>query len=193
MPNCVCPPADALSAISLQDCPEKYGNINRFIIGRVAGGAFTDITDETEFDTRLASITNTKIVLTPLLSETDFPFSAIITEGGDDNTTPFGEALRVGEGSITVTALAKNVESSIKDEMKALECWTDLAVGIVESNGGIGAISNTTLIPISNFFVSTKSFGGISGSDQVQISFTLKPNWDEGLQLNSLSWDIYSK
>jgi len=193
MPNCTCPPSDAIPSISLQDCPEKYGNINRFVIGRVSGGAFTAITDETEFDTRLAAVDATKIVLTPLLSETDFPFSALISEGGDDNTTPFGEPIRVGEGSITVTSLAKNVESSIKDELKELECYTDLAIGIIESNGGIGAIGATALIPIANLFVSTKSFGGISASDSVQISFTLRPNWDEGLQLNSLTWDIYSK
>lgn len=193
MPNCTCPPNAALTSITAQDCPEKYGNINRFVIGRVVGGAFVDITDETEFDTRLAAVDNTKIVLTPLLSETDFPFSAIIEEGGDDNTTPFGEPIRVGEGSIKVTSLAKNVESTIKDEMKDLECYTDLAIGIIESNGGIGANGSTLLIPISNFFVSTKSFGGISASDNVQISFTLRPNWDAGLQLNSLTWDIYTK
>lgn len=193
MPVCTCPPDAALPSISAQVCPEKYGNINRFIIGRLAGGDFTDITDETEFDTRLAAVDETKIVLTPLLSETDFPFSAILTEGGDDNTTPFGEPLRNGEGSVTVTTIAKNVESSIKDELKALECYTDLALGIIESGGSIGAVGSTTLIPVSNWFVSTKLFGGIAGSDQVQITFTLRPEWDAGLQLNSLSWDIFSK
>lgn len=193
MPTCVCPPADALPSISAQTCPEKYGNINRLIIGRAAGGDFTDITDELEFDTRLAAVDATKIVLSPLLSEAEFPFSAIIETGKDDNTSPFGEGFKVGEGSVTVTTLMKNVESSIKDEMNALTCYTDLVIGIVESNGGIGAIGSTTLIPISNFFVSTKSFGGISETDNVQVSFTLRPNWDEGLQLNALTWDIFSK
>ena len=193
MPNCVCPPAAALPDISLQQCPEKYGNINRFVIGRVSGGDFVDITDETEFDTRLAALDETKIVLTPLLSESEFPFSAIIETAKDDNTSPFGEGYRVGEGSVTVTTLAKNVESSIKDELKELECYQDLAIAIVESGGGIGATGSTTLIPISNYFVSTKSFGGISETDNVQISFTLRPEWDAGLQLNALTWDIFSK
>jgi len=193
MPTCVCPPADALPDISLQQCPEKYGNINRFVIGRVSGGDFTDIADETEFDTRLAAVDATKIVLTPLLSESEFPFSAILETAKDDNTSPFGEGFRTGEGSVTYTGLFKNIESSIKDELKELECYTDLAIAIVESNGGIGAIGQTTLIPISNYFVSTKSFGGIAETDNVQLSFTLRPNWDEGLQLNSLTWDIYSK
>lgn len=157
------------------------------------GGDFTDITDETEFDTRLAAVDATKTVLTPLLSEAEFPFSAIIETGKDDNTSPFGEGYKVGEGSVTVTVLAKNVESSIKDELKALECYTDLAVGIIESGGAIGSIGSTTLIPISNFFVSTKSFGGISETDNVQISFTLRPEWDAGLQKNALTWDIFTK
>ena len=73
--QCVCPPADALPSQANPTCPEKLGNISRFAIGRTVGGAFVDITDEAEWDTRLAAIDNTKVVFTPLLSETTFPSS----------------------------------------------------------------------------------------------------------------------
>ena len=137
--QCVCPPADALPSQANPTCPEKLGNISRFAIGRTVGGAFVDITDEAEWDTRLAAIDNTKVVFTPLLSETTFPSSAIIETAKDDNTSPFGEGYKVGEGSTTVTSLVKNTESAIKDTLKELECYTDLGIILIDSNSTTGS------------------------------------------------------
>jgi len=190
--NCVCPPPAALPSQANPTCPEKLGNITRFVIGRAGGGDFVDITDEAEWDTRLAAIDNTKIVFTPLLADTDFPSSAIIESGKDDNTSPFGEGYKLGEGSVTVTTMAKNTESAIKDTLKELECYDDLVLGIVDSNNTTGSIGNA-LIPISNFFVGTKTFGGIAAVDSFPISFTLKPCWDGGITYNNQTWDVNSK
>ena len=190
--QCACPPADALPSQANPTCPEKLGNITRFAIGRIAGGDFTDITDEAEWDTRIAAVDNSKIVFTPLLSETTFPSSAIIETAKDDNTSPFGEGFKVGEGSATVTALAKNTESAIKDTLKELECYTDLAIVLIDSNSTTGSIGNA-LIPISNFFVGTKTFGGIAEVDSFPISFTLKPCWDSGITYNDQTFDLNTK
>jgi len=189
---CVCPPSDALPTQANPTCPEKLGNILRFAIGRVSGGAFVDITDETEWDTRLAAVDATKIILTPLLSETTFPQSAPIETAKDDNTSPKGEGYLVGEGSVTVTALAKNTESAIKDDLAALRCYDDLAMILIDSNSTVGSLTGE-LFPISNWFVSSKSFGGISDVDSFQIQFTLEPAWDTGITYDQLSWDITSK
>jgi hypothetical protein len=183
---------DALPSQANPTCPEKLGNITRFAIGRVAGGDFVDITDEAEWDTRIAAVDATKVVFTPLLAETTFPSSAIIESSKDDNTSPFGEGYKLGEGSVTVTSLAKNTEGAIKDTLKALECYSDLAIVIFDSAGSEAATGNT-LIPISNFFVGTKTFGGISEVDSFPISFTMKGCWDGGLTINALTWDANAK
>jgi hypothetical protein len=194
IPSCVCPPAVAIPDITTNPvCPEKYGNVKRLVVGRVSGGDFTDITDETEFDTRLASVTSTKIVIIPNLSDSNFPSSAAIETGKDDNTSPDGEGFLLGGGSVTVTAIMKNTLGSVVDEVKGLMCYNDLAIAIVENGGAIGAIGTTTLIPISNFFVGTKEFGGLSNTDNVPIQFTLKYGWDYGLVKSPLAWDIFSK
>lgn len=190
--QCVCPPADALPSQANPTCPEKLGNIMRFAIGRVVGGAFVDITDEAEWDTRLAAVDNTKVIFTPALSDTDFPSSAILETSKDDNTSPFGEGFKTGEGSVKVTSLAKNTESAIKDDLKELECYTDLAIAIIDSNSTVGSKSGE-FFPISNFFVGTKSFNGIAEPDSFSIEFTLRPCWDSGITYDATTWGISTK
>ena len=192
--QCTCPPADAIPDISAQDCPSKAGNITRLVIGREAGGDFTDITDETEFDTRLAAVDATKIVLTPFLSDVEFPSSNIIETAKDDKSSPFGEGFRTGETSVTVTANLKNLEPSIKDELVSIvNCYSDLNIALVDSNDKIWAIGSTTLIPISNGFVGTRQFGGIDDTDAYTLSFTLRPEWDLGLLENVPTWSPNAK
>lgn len=190
--SCTCPPAAALPSISAQDCPSKAGNITRLLIGRVAGGAFTDIADETEFDTRLAAIDATKTVLTPFISDVEFPTSTIIETAKDDKSSPFGEGFKVGETSVTVTANFKNLDPSIKDEIKSItKCYEDLQIALIDSNDVIWAIGQTDLINISNAFVGTRQFGGIDDTDNYSLSFTLRPEWDFGLQENATAgWTV---
>ena len=190
--TCTCPPPAALPSVSNQVCDEKYGNITRFIFGRTSD-PFVDVTDETEFDTRLAAAGTNKIVLSPFLSDVEFPSSEIIKTAKDDKSSPFGQGFRVGETSPTVAAMLKNLEATIKDELKGLECYEDLGIMIVDSNGGIGAIGSTDFIPISNFFVGTRGFGGIDEVDTYSVNGDLEPCWDQGLQLNAPTWNPNTK
>jgi len=188
----ICPPPAALTTQVNPTCPEKLGNITRFGIVQIAGGPFVDITDEAEWDLRLAAVDNTKVVFTPLLSDVEMPSSAAIESAKDDKTSPFGEGFLLGEGSVAVTAMVKNTEGTIKDTLKALQGFIGLGVVGFDSNGTEFAIGNVA-IPISNWFVSTKSPGGISEVDSFSIAFTFKPCWDKGLTLNSLTWDANTK
>lgn len=190
--QCVCPPTAELPDLGNSDCDVKLDLIVKIQLARAAGGSYADITDETELDNRLGATVATKVVLTPNFADTDIPGTEIILTGQNDNTSPFGEGFRVGETSTTFTATFANLDPAIKDQLKAYECYTDLVIAMYDAKGKVISLGND-LIPISNFFVGSRQFGGRTEKDLYTFNFTLPLEWDNGLTVNALTYDIFSK
>lgn len=189
---CTCPPAAELPDLGNQDCVVKIDLVNKIVIIRDAGKTFVDITDETEFDLALAKVTDEKPVILPFISGTEVTPSEIIQTAKDDNTSPNGQGFRVGETSSTFTAMLDNLDPTIKDEIKALECYSDLNVIMYDAKGQVISLGNDA-IQIRNLFVGTKGLGGRTDTDKNIIKFDLLPCWDGSLTVQANGFDINTK
>lgn len=181
--QCVCPPG-VLPSLTNPDCEVKLDLLVRMIIGQTSGDPFTDITTEAGIDLRLNAVDNTKAQFTPLFADTDIPGTEIILTAQNDNTSPFGEGFRTGETSTTFTATFANLDPAIKDELKAFECFFDLGVAFYDAKGRVVSLGNN-LIPIDNFFIGTRQFGGRTEKDLYTVNFTLPLEWDQGLTVQT--------
>lgn len=196
-----CPKPAALTAIPAQDCPFKFDQILRLKFQRNTPDApFTTtnpITTKAAWDALIAAVDSDKIVLSPIVMGVEIPQSEAQTEGGNDNSTPFGMEVYLGEGAITVTGQMRNLKPEVKAALKKLSAESDASLGVaqlrvfmVNKNKQIihekgQAVGDAWGIPIYNFRVSSMGSTGLNSDNITQFSFTLQPDWDENLEMSA--------
>lgn len=188
----VCPLPTAITDIGKLDCPEDLGQILRIVFQRrVAGSTFvllsnaaTALASWTAFE---AAADDTKLQVTPIFDSFVVPVPEPVTEGGNDNTTPFGDQIITGVGFIAVTGRFRSVPNSVIKELKTLRCEQQLGVYLVNEFGKIWAKESTTTpgtytpIPISNFFVSDAGSEGKNTNDFAPFGFNLREGWRDDI------------
>lgn len=202
---CSCPLPTALTAVGTFDCPEKLDQVVRLAFQRKQatptfdGTAGNDITVEADWNTRIAAVDNTKIVLSPFISGLTFPNSESIVNGGGDNTTVFGLPEYQGEGNITVEATLKDAPANIVDALDLLSCESKAQAG----KAGLTAFffnrfsqimhgANFDAFEIYNFRLSSMGSEGYNASNVHMIRFDLvnSPDcWDRGKTLVTPAFD----
>ena len=79
------------------------------------GTSGNDIEILADWNTRIAAVDGSKIIVTPLFDSLVLPVSESIVEGGGDNTTIFGLPNLQGEGNVIVDGIRlKNLNTAIK-------------------------------------------------------------------------------
>lgn len=188
--NCGCV-SQELTSLSEVACKSGFGQIQRIIFQKryLDGGSLNKISDEemqyaaTWINLSLAG-DGSKVVLSPFIGNPELGSGAKRAFGGD-NSTANGVELNVGrEAAQFSAALYEESQEAIKI-LKTFQCET-LSVYLVDEFGNIGAIridGGYTGIPIVNFFVGDKDFGGFTELDSNTINFRLLPNWSDDLVL----------
>lgn len=195
---CTCPLGAELQDITIEECPEIVGQIQKLVFQRrLNSGALNSFTIASANPNLLASWTpklaasdDTKVVQTPFIN-------APVTEPGGPrpwgggNQTRGGVEIIVGREPTTFQASFINTsQKSIKD-LKTFFC-DDVVVYFIDEYGRIIGQSNDidspTLfygIPVANFslFVGDKKFGGFEEPDQNMLEFKLYPNWSDNLYI----------
>lgn len=135
-----CPLPEALVDIDPQDCPEKWGQIQRFaarIIQDPAAATPTfatvaDLIDKTKWATALAATDETKIVLSPFISGFVIPPGTPITEEGNNNNTVNGIPMLQGMSNSTVTGRFLNLPGVIADQLRQLMPYSAITTGFTQ-------------------------------------------------------------
>lgn len=196
-----CPLPASIGALTGVSCAEHFSQIVAVAFQRV-GNPFTDITDETEWDTAIAASDATKISLTPLFENFVIPSGELITEGGDDNSTLFGQPVAVGKGSVQPSGRFRGLPSANKKELEAYvaeaSVYNNLGVYLINEFGKViadGADGTTKgkPFPISNFFISDVGSEGFNTSNFNQFSWTFKGGWADDFTLYEPGFDIFDK
>jgi hypothetical protein len=196
-----CPLPAALTPIPGVTCNFNFDQIVKSAFQRrqpAAPGPFTTlaaIQTLANWTTFKAAVDSTKVVTTPIFTNTEIPPSEPLTQGGNDNTTFAGIREYNGEGSVTATAQFKGLPPAVKRAMDLLSqeslasavgvsnlTWYPINwVGILFAENPVdGAGASTTIyrgIPVYNFRVSSPGGGQLNSKNITNVSWDLAPNW----------------
>lgn len=191
--NCGCPAGAHLTDLTIAECKESFGQIQKVIIQRKYQSAgllnsisATDIKTKTAMAGLAAASDGTKIIISPYLQNpTTTPGEARTFGGG--NQTLGGIGIVVGREPTTFEGVIYQEKQSTIAAMKNYSC-EEIGVYLIDENGNIGAIADNpssptsfSPIPIRSFFVGDKNLGGYEEPDSNAIKWSFLPNWSDKL------------
>lgn len=194
--NCGCPGAASLPDITIPDCKESLGQIQKVIFQRVfkddgSKNSVATPNTKTEMTPLLAAKDSTRMVVSPYLQNPTSEPGAPRTFGGG-NQTLGGIEVIIGREPTTFTAVLYQEAQSVVKAMKALMCEKHLGVWLIDENGNIGALKEDSKylpIPIGKFFVGDKKLGGFEEPDSNVVEWNFFPNWSDNLVILKQSSD----
>lgn len=185
-----CPLPAEQDDIGNQSCQIHLGQIVRLIFQRTAGtpvviSAGTPFSlAEAEVDLKLAAVNDDKIQFSPVCENVVIPATEPIYEGGDDNTTLFGQQILVGRSNITVSGRFRGLDPVVRQTMLGLisesSNFNGLGVFLVDEFNRIWGHPETVNlrpIPINSFFLGDPGSEGYNTHTFTQFSFNFIPEW----------------
>lgn len=189
-----CPNPTALAAAPNPSCPVRFDQIQKMLIRRIDGSATlttATILLAATITPLLSAADNTKLLVTPWLSDFKIPNSEPLKEGGNDNTTINGIPKLNGFGFVNVPFMLKNVEASTAQALRALASesansvagTTNIEGFFVAKDGRIVVDNPSSTVAIGfklyNFAVSDVGTEGLNKDNTFNCSFDLEPLWSK--------------
>ena len=197
--NCGCPAGTHLADLTIAECKESLGQIQKIIIQRrySSQGVLNkipaaNIITKTAMTALATAADGTKIIISPFIQNpTTTPGEARTFGGG--NQTLGGIEIVIGREPTTFEGIIYQEKQSTIKTMKEYSC-EEIGVYLIDENGNIGAIkeevtsgSSTTTnylpIPVRSFFLGDKNLGGYEEPDSNAIKWSFLPNWSDDLEI----------
>jgi len=187
---CPRPTAIASAVTVLNPCPSDVGQIQKLVFwrrGQSIASLATAIISST-WTTLLAATGDTKAVVTPFLGNVELP-PGDAREFGGGNETRWGAPIRKGGGSPVFSASMYQEDQDVITALKALACEALDVVMINESNQFVYSDASSSFkgfeVAAGTMFISDKGVGGLDDPDSNMITFNLKPNWSDTLEIST--------
>jgi hypothetical protein len=196
-----CPLPESLESIPETDCPIRWDQVQKIGIRRIENRVSLNTTNIlllATFTPLLTAADDTKLLISPYLTNVVITPGEILSEGGNDNTTLNGVPQLRGLGFTSVTAQLKNASSETADALRALTAETAsqpgqtfLEVLLFNKDGKIidrkvsGSDTNLEGFPIYNFTVSDVGSEGFNRDNVNNISWQFAPGWSERHQMHT--------
>lgn len=189
--NCGCPAGAHLTDLSIAECKESLGQIQKVIIQRIYKSTgeknkipAEDIKSKTDMASLSAAADGTKIIISPYIQNPTTEPGAARTFGGG-NQTLGGIEIVIGREPTTFTGVIYQESQATIKAMKSYSC-ENIGVYLIDENGNIGALTdddgaNYMPIPVGKFFVGDKNLGGFEEPDSNSIEWNFFPNWSDDL------------
>lgn len=200
--NCGCPAGAHLADLTIAECKESFGQIQKVIIQRIYKStgvkntiAAKDIASKAAMVALATAADGTKIIISPYIQGPTTEPGEVRTFGGGNDTLG-GIEIVIGREPTTFSGtIYQEAQSTIK-VMKEYSC-EEIGVYLVDENGNIGALNTGTAaapvyapIPVRSFFLGDKNLGGYEEPDSNSISWSFLPNWSDDLVIiKSTSFD----
>lgn len=186
-----CPLPAAISSLTPFDCAENFGQITKIIFQRTgtnfpaAAGAALDIDLLASWTPLFVAVDDTKVVTGPIHENFVIPVSEAIEEGGDDNSTPFGQVLTVGAGQVKPTGRYRGLPAVQLAELKQFisesSVFGQLGVYLVNEFGQIICANLTGTehgpFPITSYFISSPGSEGFNTHNMNKFQWSFLSNW----------------
>lgn len=188
--NCGCPAGKHLEDLTIEECKESFGQIQKILIQRIyntTGVKNTLITTGTAVTkaalTALTSAADgTKLIVSPYIQNPTTEPGAARTFGGG-NATLGGIEIVIGREPTTFSGIIYQEAQSTIKSLKSYSC-EQIGVYLIDEYGNIGAIKEDSKyypIPVDKFFVGDKKLGGFEEPDSNTIEWSFYPNWSDDL------------
>lgn len=198
--NCGCPAAASLPDITVAECKEAFGQVQKVVFQRiykVAGTknsmTSTEVTAKASWTALKTAADSTKIIVSPIINNPTTEPGAARTFGGG-NQTAGGIEIVIGAEPTTFEGIMyqENQVDTIKP-LKQLSC-ENIGVFLIDEYGNIGAVKETVTsggsatttympIPIQKFFVGDKKLGGFEEPDSNSIMWSFPSNWSDNFDI----------
>lgn len=191
--NCGCPAGAHLTDLTIEECKENFGQIQKVLFQRVYASAGTlnsiaDPTKKASWTPLLSADDSTKVTVSPFIQgPTTTPGEA--RTFGSGNEVLGGIPIIIGSDPTSFTANIYQESQLIISQLKQYMC-ENIGVYLIDENGNIGCLVNDLSsptkympIPVSSFFVGDKNLGGIENPDSNVISWNFFPNWSDKLYM----------
>lgn len=187
--NCGCPTGEYIADLTIKDCKESMGQIQKVGFQRVykTSGTLNAVEgslNRASFSTLFTATDGSKMTVSPYIQSPATEPGAARTFGGG-NQTLGGIPITIGREPTNFTGVIYQENQKVIAQMKQYQCET-IGVWLIDENGNIGClvndIDNPTKympIPIHSFFVGDKSLGGYEEPDSNAISWSFAPNWSD--------------
>lgn len=188
--NCGCPVGKHLNDLTIDECKESFGQIQKVIFARIFSStgvknslANETITKKATMAPLFAASDGTKLIISPYIQNpTTEPGEARTFGGG--NQTLGGIEIVIGREPTTFTGVFYQENQATIKTLKTYSC-EKIGVFLIDENGNIGAVSedgaNFSPIPVDKFFVGDKNLGGYEEPDSNTINWSFYPNWSDNL------------
>lgn len=188
--NCGCPVGKHLNDLTIDECKESFGQIQKVIFARIFSSTGVKnslpeatITKKATMTPLFAASDGTKLIISPYIQNpTTEPGEARTFGGG--NQTLGGIEIVIGREPTTFTGVFYQENQATIKTLKTYSC-EKIGVFLIDENGNIGAVSedstNFSPIPVDKFFVGDKNLGGYEEPDSNTISWSFYPNWSDNL------------
>lgn len=144
------------------------------------------------WDGLIAASDATKIVYTPLCSNTKITTSKALASGADTNATFKGLPEYFGEGVAQLSGEFRGKDAASMSSLSDLTQFSlmntagksTLVMYLVNNDGHIFAIQNTTTvqgITAYNFRLGTRGTEGLNSNDVIPFTIDLEPYWDTAI------------
>lgn len=191
--NCGCPQGAHLADLTIPECKEAFGQIQKLAFQRVyqtAGtlNAIEDPTKKASWSTLFSAADGTKVVVTPYIQNPTTEPGAARTFGGG-NQSLSGVEIIIGREPTTFSGIMYEESQATIAQMKKYMC-ENVGVFFVDEYGNIACrVDNMDEptqympVPIGKLFIGDKKFGGFEEPDSNTIEFSLFPNWSDKLYI----------
>ena len=191
--NCGCPLGAHLDDLTIADCKESLGQVQKIMLQRVykTGGELNSIANpllKASFTPLFAAADGTKMVISPYIQGPTSEAGAARTFGGG-NQTLGGVEIIIGREPSTFSAMLYQESQKTIATMKKYMC-ENVGVFLIDENGNIGCLVDDLTtptkympIPVGKLFVGDKKLGGYEEPDSNTIEWVFYPNWSDNLYI----------
>lgn len=188
--NCGCPAGPHLEDLTIPECKESMGQIQKVAFQRVykAAGELNSVSDVTKasFSTLFSAADSTKMVVSPYLQNPTTEPGAARTFGGG-NQTLGGIEIVIGREPTTFSGVLYQESQAVIKTLKSYMC-ENVGVWLIDENGNLGCLVDNPKaptkympIPIGKLFVGDKKLGGFEEPDSNTVEWSFFPNWSDNL------------
>lgn len=192
--NCGCPAGAHIADLTISECKESFGQIQKVAFQRIyktAGTANTiakEKLNKAGFSAMFSAADGSKMTVSPYIQNPTTEPGAARTFGGG-NQTLGGIEITIGREPTTFSGIIYQESQQTIAQLKDYQC-ENVGIYLIDENGNIGCLvddfKNPTTyspIPINKLFIGDKKLGGYEEPDSNAIEWSFFPNWSDKLYL----------